>query len=79
MKRLPLLALVLLLFFALVGLGPAYAAVPRTQPPQRQSNRSRAHDVNPTGYATRYEQTSGDVERGSRMKSQSLCDILRGC
>jgi hypothetical protein len=45
MKRLPLLALVLLLFFVLVSLGPAYAAVPRTQQPQRQSNRSRAHDA----------------------------------
>jgi len=46
MKRLPLLALVLLLFFVLVSLGPAYAAVPRTQPPPRPSNRSRAHDAN---------------------------------
>jgi DNA-binding Lrp family transcriptional regulator len=33
----------------------------------------------PTGYATRYEQTSGDVERRSRVESHSWCGILRGC
>jgi hypothetical protein len=45
MKRRTLLTLVLLLFFALVGIGPAYAAMPRTQQSQQQNNRNIAKDT----------------------------------